>query len=485
MDAPTFIDAAMAAFKERLVASIDRIENAGNARSFCEAEREVFALTMELASEFTRGVLQQISDDAERRKEANERIRAIADAKGIEVRAQRHRVTLVRTLSGKTVKVKTPYFTAAPRGRSRLKTRGKQGTGVYPVLDQLGILGRSTPALRLLVSRTVCEANSVKSALELLGAAGIEMDHKGALRLTYLVTSDALRARKAAIKAQKVGNDAGEFAGRRVVVAVDGGRVNIRRRVGGRPKTGGRKRFETEWREPKILTLYVLDEHGKRDRKVASVIDGTLGDADAVYALMTYHLLRMGAHLATEVVLVADGAPWIWNRADGLRRALGLQREQFTEIVDYFHVVERLGEFSKSQPGWDETERRLWLGVQKSHLKAGKIENIESAVRHAGQRDPKGHQTELEYWGRNRERLRYATFRRRSLPIGSGAVESAVRRVVNLRLKGASITWTEEHAEGIIHLRAHAKSGRWRELERVVLANTGWRPTSRLPKAAA
>ena len=80
---------------------------------------------------------------------------------------------------------------------------------------------------------------------------------------------------------------------------------------------------------------------------------------------------------------------------------------------------------------------------------------------------------------------RYATFRRRSLPIGSGAVESAVRRVVNLRLKGASITWTEEHAEGIIHLRAHAKSGRWRELERVVLANTGWRPTSRLPKAAA
>lgn len=485
MDAPKLINTAMAAFKERLVAAIERMERARNAESFCEVEREVFALTIELASEFTQRVLQHVSDDAERRKEANERIRAIAKTKGIEVRAQRHRVTLVRTISGKSVEVKTPYFTAAPRGRGRLETRGRQGTGVYPVLDQLGVLGRSTPALRLLVSRTVCEANSVKSALELLDAAGIEMDHKAALRLTYLVTDDALRARKTAINVQKIGNDAGEFAGRRVVVAVDGGRVNIRRRVGGRPKAGGRRRFETEWREPKILTLYVLDEHGKRDRRVPSVIDGTLGDADAVFALMRYHLLRMGAHLATEVVLVADGARWIWNRANKLRLALGLESAQFTEIVDYFHVVERLGDFAKSEPGWDDDERRLWLAVQKSHLKAGQIENIESAVRHAGLRDPKGHQTELDYWSRNRDRLRYATFRGRKLPVGSGAVESAVRRVVNLRLKGASITWTEEHAEGIIHLRAHAKSGRWPELERVVLANTGWRPTSRLPKAAA
>ena len=93
--------------------------------------------------------------------------------------------------------------------------------------------------------------------------------------------------------------------------------------------------------------------------------------------------------------------------------------------------------------------------------------------------------SEPDYWRRNRERLRYATFREQGLPIGSGAVESSVRRVINLRLKGASITWTEEHAEGVLHLRAHAKSGRWRELEVIVLNNTGWRPTARRPRAAA
>ncbi len=66
------------------------------------------------------------------------------------------------------------------------------------------------------------------------------------------------------------------------------------------------------------------------------------------------------------------------------------------------------------------------------------------------------------------------------MPIGSGAVESPVRRVIDLRLKGASVYWTEGHAERILHLRAHAKSGRWSELEANVLRGTGWRPTSRL-----
>src|SRR5690606_25018136 len=109
-------------------------------------------------------------------------------------------------------------------------------------------------------------------------------DHKAALRLTYLVTDDALRAREQAMRSLKAGDPGGPFVGRRVVAAVDGGRVFIRRRTAGRPRKGGRKHFKTEWREPKILTLYVLDENGKRDRSVDCVIDGTLGDADAVYS---------------------------------------------------------------------------------------------------------------------------------------------------------------------------------------------------------
>lgn len=478
-------DDAVAAFRARLVAAVASMSDARDAEAFCDAERAVVGLAQELASEMTQRVLQQVSDDKTRRTEAVARVRERAAEKGIDLRLERVRRTEVRTLGGRVVEVVTPYATARPRGPEPREKRGAQGTGVYPVLDQLGVCGRCTPALRLLVSRAVCEANSVTSARDLLAGGGVEIDHKGALRLTYMVSSDALRARKQAIRSTTAGNESGAFVGRRVVATVDGGRINIRKRVAGRPRKGGRKHFETEWREPKVLTLYVLGEDGKRDRSVRSVIDGTLGDADALFELVRYHLLQLGAHRAQELIFIGDGAPWIWNRTDALRLGLGLPTEKFREIVDYYHVVERLGEMSKTQSHGGEERRIEWLRVQKERLKAGRIEEIEDVVRVIADRLPEDMKAEPDYWRRNRERLRYATFREQGLPIGSGAVESSVRRVINLRLKGASITWTEEHAEGVLHLRAHAKSGRWRELEVIVLNNTGWRPTARRPRAAA
>lgn len=51
------------------------------------------------------------------------------------------------------------------------------------------------------------------------------------------------------------------------------------------------------------------------------------------------------------------------------------------------------------------------------------------------------------------------------LPIGSGAMESAIRRVVNLRLKGASIYWLEKTAEAMLMLRSYYKAGRWNILK--------------------
>jgi hypothetical protein len=59
--------------------------------------------------------------------------------------------------------------------------------------------------------------------------------------------------------------------------------------------------------------------------------------------------------------------------------------------------------------------------------------------------------------------LDYAKFRRRKLPVGSGAIESAIRRVINLRMKGNSVFWKEENAEGILALRNLVLSGRWND----------------------
>jgi hypothetical protein len=57
--------------------------------------------------------------------------------------------------------------------------------------------------------------------------------------------------------------------------------------------------------------------------------------------------------------------------------------------------------------------------------------------------------------------LDYAKARRAKMPMGSGTMESAIRRVVNLRLKGAGIFWYEEQ---ILLLRTYYKSKHWQVL---------------------
>ena len=479
-----FVEAAVAAFRLEFAAAIRQMRDAVCPSTFADAERELHRLTRAVANDVTRQVLQDLSDDAETRERAAEEVRKKASAKAIQMRKERDRETEVRTLGGQHIRVKTPYMRALPRGGGA-QVRGGQGTGVYPVLDMLGILGRSTPALRLQVAHAVAEANSVTSAREVLAKGGTEIDHKAALRLTYLVCDDALRARERAMKATSVGNEDGEFIGLRVAVGVDGGRVNIRRRVAGRPKKGGRKHFVSEWREPKVLTVYALGDNGERDKRHRVVLDGTLGDADKVFRLLTYHLLRLGVHRAEQVVFLGDGAKWIWNRTDRLRQALGLSTDRFFEVLDYFHAVERLTKLASDKTRWSTEQRSAWVDEQKTRLMDGDVDAVAEAAVSMVKHRKSEREKEASYWARNHDRARYALVRDANLPIGSGAVESAVRRVVNLRMKSASVLWTEEHAEGILHLRAQSKAGRWEELESWVLQQTGWRPTARrTPKAA-
>src|SRR5207244_7714800 len=70
----------------------------------------------------------------------------------------------------------------------------------------------------------------------------------------------------------------------------------------------------------------------------------------------------------------------------------------------------------------------------------------------------------LGYVETHAQRMRYVTLEARKLPIGSGQVESAVRRVVNLRFKAPGSFWRETTVSGLMHLRAAFKAGRWDEI---------------------
>ena len=59
--------------------------------------------------------------------------------------------------------------------------------------------------------------------------------------------------------------------------------------------------------------------------------------------------------------------------------------------------------------------------------------------------------------------LRYATFRRRAVPCGSGAIESTIRRVINHRLNSNTMYWLQENAEAMFAIRALLLCDRWEE----------------------
>jgi hypothetical protein len=69
-------------------------------------------------------------------------------------------------------------------------------------------------------------------------------------------------------------------------------------------------------------------------------------------------------------------------------------------------------------------------------------------------------------------RMDYARVGALKLPLGSGAAESAIRRVVNLRLKGPSIYWHKSSAEAVLLSRSYDKAGRWNHLERQALTTS-------------
>jgi hypothetical protein len=389
------------------------------------------------------------------------------------------RPTTIRLLGGRQIQVRTSYRlpvrTPRPGRRRGVGRRGKAGAGYFPHLVVLGVLCGATPATLSEVARQSAESSSYEVARQNLARHGLDLDEKTRTRLTQGFGRLCLHLRQAQmLAAQEAAPDTGPLSGKRIAVSVDGGRLRIRQ-----PRTHGRRRektgyrgFDAPWREPKVLTVYLLDEEGRKQRHTLSLYDATLGDANAVFALLVGYLRLLGAHLATQVVLLGDGARWIWDRVDELVRAVGLVPERFVAIVDYYHAVEHLRDVTDLMGNWSSARRRRFVRYYKRVLRKGEVEEVIAAInelcvgRHA-----KALATERDYFAKNAERMRYQEFEEQGLPIGSGAVESAVRQVVNQRLKSNGMFWLEGHAEHMLHLRAYLRAGRWDELVRATLVH--------------
>jgi hypothetical protein len=255
---------------------------------------------------------------------------------------------------------------------------------------------------------------------------------------------------------------------RRVVVSTDGGRVRIRKDKRGPRTKKGRHRYTTCWKEPKLVIIYTVDTDGKMDRTFIPVIEGTLKGPDMAFGLLLYHLQRLNIGNADKILFVADGARWIWNRVENLINSLGLTGSNVYELVDFYHAVEHLAKAADFKKNWKPSEKKRWIKKHRRLLIKGQTDEVISAIKTLCRgRNSKDMSVERNYFIRNQHRMCYQKVADLKLPIGSGAMESAIRRVVNLCMKGASIYWLEKTAEAMLMLRSYYKSGRWNLLKKL------------------
>jgi hypothetical protein len=361
--------------------------------------------------------------------------------------------------------------------------RGSEGSGVYPELAVLGIQEGKSPALVRDVGRLTALLPSYEIVQQELTERGLNLNIKEVHGVGQYAGQAALTYRYRELELYRAGMmPAGDGQGKRFGVMIDGGRTKIRktkRKQKGRGKTKTQKRrYHTDWREPKLIIVFEMDEQGRMKKGTKPILDGTFQGPDEIMELLVMRLHQVGAPQAEVVAFRADGAPWIWERLEWVTKRLGLKESQVSSGLDWCHAVHHISLALATLASEGERKRvfkklRKWL-KQGAWLKV--IRELIDRMVEAGLDENAPVWTDISYLERHGEEghLDYAKFRRRKLPVGSGAIESAIRRVINLRMKGNSISWKEENAEGMLVLRGLVLSRQWKaKFEKITESVTG------------
>lgn len=278
---------------------------------------------------------------------------------------------IIRLLGGLAITVMALY--SSPRRRSG-QGRGTEGSGLYPELAAYRISEGNSPNVQSEVGRLVGQM-PIEAARAELERRGVRLNEKAVRRIAQELGTQMLATRTRDLMRFRAGTlPAGtEWAGKRIGAQVDGGRVRVRtvvktKRVGGKRK---RRPFRVEWREPKVLILYELDGQGRMKRGSRPVIDGTLQGPAALIELRAFHLHRMGAQQAREMVFVADGAPWVWARLDWVVTQVGIARVRVVEVLDGCHAVHHVSVALEAW-GFDKATRKAHYHRLRKLLKQGK-----------------------------------------------------------------------------------------------------------------
>jgi hypothetical protein len=242
---------------------------------------------------------------------------------------------------------------------------------------------------------------------------------------------------------------------RRLYGSIDGGRVHIR----------GESVRDAIWRELKAGVWFVTraqpptrpdGEWSIRADNIHYYAD--ICDAATFSRLVWSSGVQHHAQLAEELIILGDGARWIWELiAEHFPHAI--------QIVDWFHACEYLEPVAHVAVK-DPEQRERWVEQTKTALWNGDLDAVIAAcqehVNPNRQDDPA--QKAVTYYTNNRQRMDYPSYRANGYHIGSGTIESGIKQIGTQRMKVAGASWNLESARKVSKARAAYLSDQWDEL---------------------
>ena len=217
------------------------------------------------------------------------------------------------------------------------------------------------------------------------------------------------------------------------------------------------------WREVKVAAIYETEEVSQADGEVnIRAVDITyvvsFEDAETFARYVYLEAARRGLHQAEEVVVLGDGAEWIWNHiADFCDKPV--------EILDFYHASVHVQDGGQALYGEDTPATEEWVDHRLTELlEEGPDAMLVSLWQAAAEAPAAVKQAlvkEIGYFNKHQQRMRYPELREAGYHIGSGSVESACKRIVATRLKQGGMIWSRAGAEAMAHVRAAVLGDRW------------------------
>lgn len=219
---------------------------------------------------------------------------------------------------------------------------------------------------------------------------------------------------------------------------------------------GYKPKVEGRWREARVGVVYEAalvpaDDGPKADPERLSVV-AALADCETFAGLLGAEVQRRGVMGVEEVVLIADGAAWIWPRL----RELVPPRVKVVEVLDWYHLVENLARAVRAVYG--EAGHGFWLEQLTASAWAGDSNELLRLLerlreRATGDEAVKEVTLVAAYVREHRQRLAYARLDFEGYHVGSGVVESCCKRF-GMRTKGAGMNWSEDGLNAVLAVLA-------------------------------